>query len=56
MNKKITLLMAVFFALAACGEDVYQDIDKQNEILEQSSNAPGNSGGIKPFTSQSTSQ
>jgi len=49
MYKKI-LALAGFFALAACGEDVYQDIDKQNEILEQSSNAPGNSGGIKPFT------
>lgn len=49
MYKKI-LALAGFFALAACSEDVYQDIDKQNEILEQSSNAPGNSGGIKPFT------
>lgn len=51
---KKVLFITAFFALAACSEDVYQDIDKHNEILEQSSNAPGNSGGIKPFTSAGT--
>lgn len=49
MLKKI-LAFTAFFALAACGEDVYQDIDKHNEILEQSSTAADDSGGIKPFS------
>lgn len=40
--------MAVFFALAACSEEVYQENDKQNEPLASISDA---SGGTKPFTS-----
>src|SRR5690554_1114810 len=48
---KKVFFFAVFFALAACSEDVYQDIDKHNEILEQSSTAQDNSGGNQPFTS-----
>src|SRR5690554_247671 len=47
---KKVLFITAFFALAACSEDVYQEIDKHNEILEQSSNASEDSGGIKPFT------
>ena len=49
MNRKITLLIAVFFVLAACNEDVYQEIDQQNEIL-QSNTGVEDTGGNQPFT------
>lgn len=44
------LLFFSLFTFVACSEDVYQEIDQQNEILEQSSNAADDSGGVKPFT------
>src|SRR5690554_2204308 len=49
MKSKI-LALAGFFALAACSEDVYQDIDKHNEVLEQSGVGSDDSGNIAPFT------
>jgi|SRR5690554_114313 len=54
MNKKITLLMAVFFALAACSEDVDQELDQQTSGLEEGyfPDSDG-SGGTKPFTDES---
>jgi len=43
--KKIVLSILGIFALAACSEDVYHDIDKQNNDLEAANNG---SGGIPP--------
>ncbi len=43
--------MAVFFALAACSEDVDQELDQQTSGLEEGYfPASDGSGGIKPFT------
>src|SRR5690606_2419555 len=49
--KKIVLFILGIFALAACSEDVYHDIDKQNNGLEVGSDpASEDSGGNAPFT------
>lgn len=48
---KKTVLFFGLFALVACGEDVYHDIDKQNNGLEAANPASdNNSGGNVPFT------
>lgn len=50
MKKSVFFLMGIF-ALAACSEDVYHDIDKQNNGLEAANTASDNgSGGNVPFT------
>lgn len=50
MNK-ITLALFSFFVLAACSEDVYRDIDKQNNGLETGNNSDSkSSGGYAPLT------
>src|SRR5690606_36401666 len=45
-------LIAALFALAACSEDVYQEIDQQNNGLETEGDAVSDdgSGGNAPFT------
>src|SRR5690554_7092294 len=49
--KKIVLFILGIFALAACSEDVYHDIDKQNNGLEVANTASNDgSGGNVPFT------
>src|SRR5690606_17963329 len=50
MKKTVFFLMGIF-ALAACSEDVYHDIDKQNNGLETGNNPDSEgSGGNAPFT------
>src|SRR5690554_1308998 len=49
--KKIVLSIFGIFALAACSEDVYHDIDKQNNGLEAANTASEDgSSGIQPPT------
>lgn len=49
--KKIVLFILGIFALAGCSEDVYHDIDKQNNGLEVANTASNDgSGGNVPFT------
>lgn len=48
--KKIVLSILGIFALAACNEDVYQDIDTQNNGLEAANTASDDSGVNAPFT------
>src|SRR5690554_3789359 len=49
MNKIILALFS-FFVLTACSEDVYHDIDKQNNGWEAGNPASDGSGGNAPFT------
>jgi len=49
MNKIILALFS-FFVLTACSEDVYHDINKQNNGWEAGNPASDGSGGNAPFT------